>query len=116
MSRALGWRLPAGPAAGTPGRLRAGAGFGDAYDGTGGTDGPHSACVGGGACTYGDYLDGGSGNDVIAGDNATILRTGTTLSPRFRVLTGTSILDTTTGAANIAGTNDNGRRLRVARP
>ncbi|MDA8440737.1 MAG: hypothetical protein M0Z51_18020, partial [Propionibacterium sp.] len=40
--------------------------YGDVFDSTGGTDGPHSACIGAGACTYGDYLDGGSGNDVIA--------------------------------------------------
>ena len=47
----------------------------------------------GAACTYGDFLDGGSGNDVLAGDNATILRTGSTAGPRFRVLTGADILD-----------------------
>ncbi len=63
---------------------------------TGGFDGPHSACVTAADCTYGDYLDGGTGNDVIAGDNANILRTGSTVSPRFRVLSGDDIFDTDT--------------------
>ena len=85
-----------------------GVAYGDVYGGTGGTDGPHSACVGAGACTYGDYLDGGSGNDVVTGDNATILRTGTILSPRFRLLSGTTILSTVTGAAQTTGTNFTG--------
>ena len=85
-----------------------GVAYGDVYGGTGGTDGPHSACVGTGACTYGDYLDGGSGNDVVTGDNATILRTGTILSPRFRLLSGTTILSTVTGAAQTTGTNFTG--------
>ena len=85
-----------------------GVGYGDVYGGTGGTDGPHSACVGAGACTYGDYLDGGAGNDVIAGDNALILRTGTILSPRFRLLSGTTILSTVDGSAQTTGTNYDG--------
>ncbi|MEW6158482.1 MAG: hypothetical protein AB1813_13700, partial [Verrucomicrobiota bacterium] len=38
-----------------------------------------------------DRIDGGQGNDVIAGDNAEIERNGNTLSPRFRVLTGTQL-------------------------
>ncbi|MGH3049730.1 MAG: beta strand repeat-containing protein [Gaiellaceae bacterium] len=85
--------------------------YGDVYGFTGGFphaasggfDGGHSACVAAAYCTYGDYLDGGSGNDVVAGDNATILRTGSTVGPRFRVLTGTDIFDTTDGSANVAG-------------
>ena len=40
-----------------------------------------------------DIIDGGAGNDVIAGDNASILRRGDSLSPRFRVLTGNEIYD-----------------------
>jgi Ca2+-binding RTX toxin-like protein len=39
----------------------------------------------------GDVIDGGTGNDVIVGDNASIQRTGSTGSPRFRVLEGTAI-------------------------
>lgn len=41
----------------------------------------------------GDRLDGGSGDDVIAGDNASVLRRGDTLSQRFRVLSGGIIYD-----------------------
>ena len=78
--------------------------YGDDWDATGGIDGPHSACNTDADCTYGDFLDGGSGNDVIAGDNATILRTGSTAGPRFRVLTGASSSTPRPGAANIAGT------------
>ncbi len=36
----------------------------------------------------GDFLDGGSGDDVIAGDNALVERRGDTLSPRMQVLFG----------------------------
>jgi Ca2+-binding RTX toxin-like protein len=39
----------------------------------------------------GDFIDGGTGNDVIAGDNASIRRTGAAVSPRFRALEGTMI-------------------------
>ncbi|UZJ27067.1 hypothetical protein RHODO2019_19095 (plasmid) [Rhodococcus antarcticus] len=87
--------------------------YGDVFDNTGGSDGPHSACVAA-SCTYGDYLDGGAGNDVIAGDNANILRTGSTVSARFRVLTGTSILNTASGASNIAGSNVDGTTVPCA--
>ena len=59
----------------------AGLTYGDDWDATGGIDGPHSACNTDADCTYGDFLDGGSGNDVLAGDNATILRTGSTGRP-----------------------------------
>ena len=59
----------------------AGLTYGDDWDATGGIDGPHSACNTDADCTYGDFLDGGSGNDVLAGDNATILRTGSTARP-----------------------------------
>ena len=41
----------------------------------------------------GDRLDGQAGNDVIAGDNAIILRRGNSISPRIRVLSGVSIYD-----------------------
>jgi Ca2+-binding RTX toxin-like protein len=78
--------------------------YGDTFDNTGGFDGGHSACLTAAACTYGDFLDGGTGNDVVAGDNATILRTGSTYSPRFRVLTGSDVFDTTNGADNSLGT------------
>jgi len=46
-----------------------------------------------------DRLDGGSGNDVIAGDNAVIARraAGVTDSPRIRVLTGDAIYGETPG-------------------
>ena len=36
----------------------------------------------------GDYIDGGAGHDVIVGDNAEVLRTGSTLSSLVRVLVG----------------------------
>ncbi len=39
----------------------------------------------------GDFLDGGTGNDVIAGDNARVTRRGDTLSPRMQILLGTTI-------------------------
>jgi Ca2+-binding RTX toxin-like protein len=38
-----------------------------------------------------DIIDGGTGNDVIAGDNASIERTGGAAGPRFRVLDGSQI-------------------------
>jgi len=41
----------------------------------------------------GDFIGAGSGNDVVAGDNASVLRTGDTLSLRFRVLAGETIYD-----------------------
>jgi Ca2+-binding RTX toxin-like protein len=40
-----------------------------------------------------DALDGGSGQDSLAGDNASILRKGDSISPRFRRLTGATIFD-----------------------
>ena len=43
----------------------------------------------------GDFLDSGSGDDVIVGDNALIERRGDTLSPRMRVLSGTTIYGAT---------------------
>ncbi|MCK4276071.1 MAG: hypothetical protein KAX78_06135 [Phycisphaerae bacterium] len=39
----------------------------------------------------GDSIDGGAGNDAIAGDNAVILRRGDAVSPRFRILNGTTL-------------------------
>ena len=87
--------------------------YGDVYGFTGGTqhapsggfDDAHSACTTAADCTYGDFLDGGTGNDVIAGDNGNILRTGSTVNPLDRVLTGYDIFNTNSasGAANIAG-------------
>ena len=52
------------------------------------------------------YLDGGTGNDSMAGDNAIIWRRGDDLSPRFRALTAASIYTTTanTITANVGGT------------
>ena len=41
----------------------------------------------------GDRIDAGAGNDWVAGDNADLLRTGSSLSPRFRVLAGDAIFD-----------------------
>ena len=41
----------------------------------------------------GDVIDGGSGNDAIAGDNAIILRRGDAQSPRFRTLPGGTLYD-----------------------
>ena len=86
----------------------AGLTYGDDWDATGGIDGPHSACNTDADCTYGDFLDGGSGNDVLAGDNATILRTGTDLGPRFRVLPGAQLMDPSRGWAQIVGWNFDG--------
>ncbi|MFL5860054.1 MAG: hypothetical protein ACJ780_04640, partial [Solirubrobacteraceae bacterium] len=75
------------------------------HSASGGFDGGHSSCATAGACTYGDYLDGGSGNDVIAGDNANLLRTGSTVSPQFRLLSGTDLFNTNSaiGASNVTG-------------
>jgi Ca2+-binding RTX toxin-like protein len=42
-----------------------------------------------------DLMDGGSGNDSMAGDNAVIWRRGDDISPRFRALTSDTIYDTT---------------------
>ncbi len=50
-----------------------------------------------------DALDGGAGVDVIAGDNASILRPDTTVSPRFQVLSGSTIYD---ADGNALVTND----------
>ncbi|QXE26036.1 parallel beta-helix repeat [Richelia sinica FACHB-800] len=41
----------------------------------------------------GDKIDGGAGNDAIAGDNASILRKGNAISSRFRTLSGGLIYD-----------------------
>ncbi|MHC4088881.1 MAG: hypothetical protein ACYSVY_01125, partial [Planctomycetota bacterium] len=40
-----------------------------------------------------DTIDGGTENDVVAGDNASIQRRGDSISPRMRVLSGTLIYD-----------------------
>ncbi|WP_152049608.1 LEPR-XLL domain-containing protein [Tautonia marina] len=42
-----------------------------------------------------DLMDGGAGNDVLAGDNAIIWRRGDDLSPRFRLLATATIYTTT---------------------
>ncbi len=51
-----------------------------------------------GGLDTGDVISGGAGNDVIVGDNATVLRTGSTLSSLIRVLVGDRLylLDPTT--------------------
>ncbi len=89
----------------------AGVVYGDDWDATGGLAAPRSTCTTTADCTFGDYLDGGAGNDVLTGDNATILRTGTTFGPRFRVLTGTSMMNPATGSANTAGGDFDGTLL-----
>jgi Ca2+-binding RTX toxin-like protein len=55
-----------------------------------------------GGADAGDWIDAGAGNDWIAGDNADLLRTGSRLSPRFRVLLGDAIFDTA-GNAQVTG-------------
>jgi len=45
----------------------------------------------------GDFIDAGADDDVVAGDNASILRRGDKLSPRMRALSGSVIYD---GAGN----------------
>ena len=41
----------------------------------------------------GDDLDGGSGVDVVMGDNARVLRTGSSLSDQVRTLSGPTMYD-----------------------
>lgn len=50
----------------------------------------------------GDFIDAGSQNDVVAGDNADILRTGDSVGPRMRVLDGYAIYDSE-GNAQVTG-------------
>jgi Ca2+-binding RTX toxin-like protein len=57
-----------------------------------------------------DIMDGGSEDDVLAGDNAVVLRRHDTISPRMRTLTGTTLYDsnddadvTSTHQANPSG-------------
>ena len=52
-----------------------------------------------------DLMDGGAGDDAMAGDNAVIWRRGDDMSPRFRALTASSIYTTTETdiIANIGG-------------
>ena len=52
-----------------------------------------------------DAIDGGGGNDVIAGDNAYVYRQLSLLDPRHRSLTGTQIYGTT-AASTIGGVFD----------
>ena len=40
-----------------------------------------------------DVIDAGAGFDLVAGDNASVLRTGSNISPRARVLAGTAMFD-----------------------
>ncbi|MDO8630793.1 MAG: calcium-binding protein, partial [Phycisphaerales bacterium] len=49
-----------------------------------------------------DRLDGGSENDVIAGDNAWIIRRGDAVSPRVRMLSGTTLYNAD-GSAAVTG-------------
>ena len=69
--------------------------------GTGDDDliGGHNVALGSDA---GDFIDGGDQHDVIAGDNANLLRTGDISSLRFQVLTDDAIFQQDTGCANIA--------------
>src|SRR6185437_10744435 len=53
-----------------------------------------------------DLMDGGSGNDAMAGDNAIIWRRNDDVNPRFRALTGGTIYSSTdsTISANVGAT------------
>src|SRR5262249_25536631 len=66
----------------------------------------------------GDNLDGGTGVDVITGDNAAVLRTGASFDPRFQTLTGSTIFDTNGNAliSNIDRANPTGALERFIRP
>lgn len=84
--------------------IRGGAGDDDIWGG-------HN--VAGGQDT-GDRLDGGADNDVVVGDNAVILRTGSSVSSRYRNLNGSVLFDSegfaqTTGDAQA---NPNGVEAR----
>ncbi len=61
-------------------------------------------------------MDGGTGDDSMAGDNAIIWRRGDDLSPRFRYLTEDAIYTTTGGSitANVTGAGT-GRATRPTR-
>jgi Ca2+-binding RTX toxin-like protein len=48
--------------------------------------------------TVNDIMDGGTGDDAMAGDNAIVWRRGDDLSPRFRTLTADAIYSTTNSA------------------
>ena len=66
----------------------------------------------------GDDLDGGSGHDVIAGDNAAVLRTGSPVSDQFRTLAGQAMYDSA-GVPLVtpdARANPAGVRERFIRP
>ena len=52
-----------------------------------------AARAGAGGSDTGDTIDAGAGNDWVEGDNGILLRTGSALSPRFRVLQGGTIFD-----------------------
>ena len=52
-----------------------------------------SARAGAGGSDTGDTIDAGAGNDWVEGDNGILLRTGSALSPRYRVLNGQTIFD-----------------------
>jgi Ca2+-binding RTX toxin-like protein len=56
---------------------------------------------------FNDVMDGGSGNDAMAGDNATIWRRGDSIDPRFRTLSGETIYTTTedTITVNVTATH-----------
>ncbi|MFC1542035.1 calcium-binding protein, partial [Candidatus Latescibacterota bacterium] len=71
------------------------------YGGTGDDDliGGHNVA---GGQDSGDRIDGGMDDDVIAGDNADVLRRGDALSPRIRVLSGDRIYGENTGDDGVA--------------
>lgn len=54
-----------------------------------------------GADAFNDAMDGGGGNDALAGDNATVWRRGDSIDPRYRTLTGPTLY-TVTGEASVA--------------
>src|SRR5207248_2834069 len=66
----------------------------------------------------GDDLDGGSAVDVLMGDNAEVLRTGSSIDPRFQTLTASTIYDTNGNAliSNIDRANPTGALERYTRP
>jgi Ca2+-binding RTX toxin-like protein len=62
-----------------------------------------------GTDAFNDAMDGGGGNDALAGDNATVWRRGDSIDPRYRTLTD-SALYTVTGEASVAVNVDSTHR------
>src|SRR5262249_36355718 len=52
-----------------------------------------AARAGAGGSDAGDTIDAGAGNDWVEGDNGVLLRTGSSVGPRFRVLQAQTIFD-----------------------